>query len=200
MAALNINGFQLLPSELKGVRMYVQICHKKVYKNLRDFEVDRAKTIIRFMQSIYLTEHPFDELDELAQILTESTNVATLLFPKTDTLRQTVEVLINFNNMLAVNSDNYKKYLSHSLALNDSQKMLLASKTKAVTKAFEHLQLSNNCEKKTLKLLREIDTINEITNKLSYQIERRKHYKIESVEYVGEAKKVMLYRITIKGG
>ncbi len=198
-ATININGFQLHANEIQGVKMYVQI-KRKTYSNIKDFEQDRAKTIISFMRSIYLSEHPFDELEQLNNIYKESTDVATLLFPKTDELKEVIEVLINFNNMLALCRENYTCYQSKTLALDESQTKLIRSKAKAVFKEFGRLQLTSAASENTVKLLSAIDTEREAQQRNSAQLSRRKEYLIVSINYYTKARGVDLYLIKIKGG
>lgn len=200
MATININGLQLCASELAGVKMYVSISRRKSYKNIKDFEIDRAKTIINFMRSIYISEHPFDELEALNNIYKESTDVATLLFPRTDELRKVVEVLINFTNMLALCPDNYKKYQTHTLALDDTQTKLIRSKAKALFNAFNDIQLTSAGSDRTLSLLAQIDKEKEACRRHRAQIDRRKDYVIESIKYAGKTRNVELYTIQIKCG
>jgi len=199
MAAININGFQLCANEIKGVQMYVQI-KRKTYNNIKEFEVDRAKTIINFMRQIYLTEHPFDELLAVNNIYSESTDIATLLFPRSDALKEVIEVLINFNNMLALCTENYARYKSKTLSLDDKQSALVKSKGKAVYKEFGRLQLTSAVTENTVKLLSAIDREKEAQQRNSAQLARRKEYLFESINYHRQARGIDLFLVKIKGG
>ncbi len=152
------------------------------------------------MRSIYLSEHPFDELEALNNIYKDASHVATLLYPKSDELRKVVEVLINFDNMLSLCSDNYKEYKSNTLALTESQSALIKSKGRAVFKAFNNLQLTSAATDNTVKLLSAIDADRERQQRNREQLERRKDYLILSINYHTKARGIDLYLVKIKGG
>ncbi len=152
------------------------------------------------MRSIYLSEHPFDELEALNSIYKDASHVVSLLYPKSDELRKVVEVLINFDNMLSLCSDNYKEYKSNTLALTESQSALIKSKGRAVFKTFNNLQLTSAGTENTLKLLSAIDREKEAQQRNSAQLARRKDYLILSVSYHTSARGIDLYLVKIKGG
>jgi len=58
MASIIVNGIE--QNRLREVRLYVSITTGQYQRNLTN---NIAEHIINFMRSVYLSEHPFDEIE-----------------------------------------------------------------------------------------------------------------------------------------
>lgn len=149
---LIING---LPSQqIKKVKMYVRIISKRYTDDLQSIAENQrncvASHIVNFMRSVYLTEHPFDELDLCCNITTEAEHVVNYLYlPKTANLESRVAVCIDFDNMLSLNKKHYKNYLSNRLRLSEVQQLFVEKKQSVIGSRY-HIDSSRALEAPTM--------------------------------------------------
>lgn len=128
---LSINGSAIGKGQIKSVKMYVSIVK---YANTPTDDNDNlsrraAKHIVDFMRSVYLCEHPSDELDLLDGRLTDACKVVnTVSLNKYDSLRQLISLSIDFDNMLSLGYINYAEYISNTLKLSKCQQTFIEDK------------------------------------------------------------------------
>lgn len=142
--SININGIALENSQIHRIKMYVSI-QRGTYKKQEsstDNQINIAKQIVGFMQSVYLTEHPFDELDLCSNLLSDAEHVVNTVMPKSESIDKLIEISIDFDNMLSLNDSHFTDYKSDSLTLTDSQRQLISNKQQTVIKS--HNIDSNN--------------------------------------------------------
>lgn len=145
MPSIVVNHIELEPQQLHSVKMYINITRNQSYKQCSD--KNAAKQIINFMRSVYLMDHPFDELDFAEDLLTESSLVANMVIPtKVNDLSSLIEIAIDFDNMLALNQKNYQRfYFGDGESFTSNQMQLIENKTNAVIR---HYAASYTLEKK----------------------------------------------------
>lgn len=150
--SISINGMALENSQIHRIKMYVSI-QRGTYKKQEsstDNQINIAKQIVGFMQSVYLTEHPFDELDLCSNLLTEAEHVVNFLYlPKTANLASRVAVCIDFDNMLSLNKKHYKNYQSNRLRLSDVQQLFVEKKQSVIGSRY-HIDSSRLLEAPTM--------------------------------------------------
>lgn len=136
MAQFNINGFQIA-EKIKSVKMYVSIVK---YANTPTDSNDNlsrsaAKHIVNFMRSVYLCEHPSDELDLIDGKLTDACQVVnTVSLNKYDSMRQLISLSIDFDNMLALGYINYIEYTNNTLQMSKQQQSFIECKQQNLIK------------------------------------------------------------------
>ena len=149
---LIING--LPTQQIKKVKMYVRIVSKRYADDLNCIAENQrncvASHIVNFMRSIYLTEHPFDELDLCCNLMTEAEHVVNFLYlPKTANLASRVAVCIDFDNMLSLSKKHYKNYQSNRLRLSDVQQLFVEKKQSVIGSRY-HIDSSRVLEAPTI--------------------------------------------------
>ena len=133
-ASITVNGLALDNSQIHSIKMYVNI-QRGTYKKQEsstDNQINYAKKIVGFMQSVYLTEHPFDELDLCSNVLSDAEHVVNTVISKSDTIEKLIEISIDFDNMLSLNDSHFTDYKSDTLTLTDSQRQLISNKQQTV--------------------------------------------------------------------
>ena len=113
--SISINGIALENSQIHRIKMYVSIqrgTYKKQESSTHN-QINFAKQIVGFMKSVYLTEHPFDELDLCSNLLSDAEHVVNYLYlPKKADLINKLSVCIDFDNMLSLSASNFQNYLT----------------------------------------------------------------------------------------
>ncbi len=133
-ASITVNGLALDNSQIHSIKMFVGIqrgTYKKQESSTHN-QINFAKNIVGFMKSVYLTEHPFDELDLCNNLLSDAEHVVNAVIPKSDTIDKLIEISIDFDNMLSLNDSHFTDYKSDSLTLTDSQRQLISDKQQTV--------------------------------------------------------------------
>ena len=160
MPSIVVNHIELEPQQLHSVKMYINITRNQSYKQCSD--KNAAKQIINFMCSVYLMDHPFDELDFAEDLLTESSLVANMVIPtNVNNLSSLIEIAIDFDNMLALNQKNYQRFFfGDGESFTSNQMQLIETKTNAVIR---HYAASYTLEKKPVDDLLKIGAEAEVT-------------------------------------
>lgn len=135
MESVIINGIE--QKQIKQVKLYISIVNRHYKSDLQELPEQQrnsiASYIVNFMRSIYLNEHPFDELDLCCNILTDAKHVVNYLqLPKADDINSRVAVSIDFDNMLSLSKRNYMNYLSNSLSLSNVQQKFIEKKQSVI--------------------------------------------------------------------
>lgn len=136
MAQFSINGNSISENQIKSVKMYVSIV-RYVKDSTDTYNVSRnvAKHIVNFMRSVYLCEHPADELDLLDGKLTDACEVVnTVSLSKYESIKQLISLSIDFDNMLALSYINYAEYTNNTLQLSNCQQSFIEKKQKRLIK------------------------------------------------------------------
>jgi hypothetical protein len=137
MAQFSINGNSISENQIKSVKMYVSIVRYVNSDSTDSYNVSRnvAKHIVNFMHSVYLCEHPADELDLLDGKLTDACQVVnTVSLTKYDSIKQLISLSIDFDNMLALGYINYIEYANNTLQLSNCQQSFIESKQQRLIK------------------------------------------------------------------
>ena len=137
MAQFSINGNSISENQIKSVKMYVSIVRYVNSDSTDSYNVSRnvAKHIVNFMRSVYLCEHPADELDLLDGKLTDACQVVnTVSLTKYDSIKQLISLSIDFDNMLALGYINYIEYANNTLQLSNCQQSFIESKQQRLIK------------------------------------------------------------------
>lgn len=140
---VNINGTILEAKQIKEIKFYIQITKFSIWRDLmntnketlecalskiRSHKENFQSAILSFMKQQYLLEHPFDELELLNDKLSNSEYVAEYIFPgHLDSFHQILEVVIDSQNMIALNKDNYIRYKCDTLNTDDKQQQYLTA-------------------------------------------------------------------------
>ena len=131
---LIING--LPTQQIKKVKMYVRIVSKRYADDLNTIAENQrncvASHIVNFMRSIYLADHPFDELDLCSNLLSDAEHVVNTVMPKSESIDKLIEISIDFDNMLSLNDSHFTDYKSDTLTRTDSQRQLISNKQQTV--------------------------------------------------------------------
>ena len=132
--SISINGLALENSQIHSIKMYVSIQRGtyKMQESSTNNQINFAKNIVGFMKSVYLTEHPFDELDLCSNLLSDAEHVVNTVMPKSDAIDKLIEISIDFDNMLSLNDSHFTDYQSDSLTLTNSQRQLISDKQQTV--------------------------------------------------------------------
>ena len=101
---------------------------------------------LQFIYSCYIKDKYFDELDMFAtggEVLTECKYVVNIVFPGyLNSLTDIMEIMLDFDNMLALSPTNYVKWKQRTLELNDEQKRLIEHKERLIINRYK-LQLTD---------------------------------------------------------
>ena len=90
------------------------------------------------MRSVYLTDHPFDELHLINNQLIDAEHVVNYLYlPKKADLLSRISVCIDFDNMLSLSASNFQNYLTSRLALSDAQQSFVTSKASVIGRRYQ---------------------------------------------------------------
>ncbi len=138
-----------------NVQMYYQIVRDHVYNTgksnralstLRIKQEAFANDALQFIHKSYLIDHYFDELDLLSdggEILTDAKFVVNVVFPGyLPSLPQIMEIMLDYDNMIALSAENYIKYKQQQLTLNKQQQALLLHKEQLIISRY-NLTLSD---------------------------------------------------------
>ena len=139
----------------------------KALSTLRIKQEAWSNEALQFIYDCYLKDKYFDELDLIAdggEVLTECKLVVNIVFPGyLDNLKQIMQIMLDFDNMLALSPSNYIAWKQRSLHLNDKQKALIARKEQLIINRYK-LKLSDvifyrSQSEKNEKVQRSIDEI-----------------------------------------
>lgn len=101
---------------------------------------------LQFIYDCYKQDKYFDELDMFAtggEVLTECKYVVNIVFPGyLNSLTDIMQIMLDFDNMVALSADNYVKWKQRTLELNDEQKELIRHKESLIINRYK-LQLSD---------------------------------------------------------
>lgn len=144
---------------LTNIQKYYKIVKHHAY-NLSLTEAGRNKQLstvrvkqeawsneaLQFIYDCYKQDKYFDELDMFAsggEILTECQFVVNVVFPGyLQSLHDIMQIMLDFDNMVALSADNYVKWKQRTLELNDEQKELIRHKESLIINRYK-LQLSD---------------------------------------------------------
>lgn len=91
---------------------------------------------LQFIYSCYIKDKYFDELDMFAtggEVLTEAKFVANIVFPGyLSDLQMIMQIMLDFDNMIALSPSNYIAWKQRTLQLNDEQKELIRHKERII--------------------------------------------------------------------
>ena len=104
---VNINGIGA--EQINQVKFYIRIVSNRYKEDLQNAPENRrytiANQIVRFMQAVYLREHPFDELHLINKQLIDAEHVVNYLrLPKDANLCSRITVCVDFDNMLSLSA------------------------------------------------------------------------------------------------
>ena len=153
-----INGISA--EQIKQVKFYIRISRNRYKEDLQNVPEHRrnyvANQIVNFMRSVYLAEHPFDELHLINNQLIDAEHVVNYLYlPKIADLMNRISVCIDFDNMLSLSASNFQNYLTSRLALSDAQQSFVTSKASVIGRRYQidssrALEAPRQTETKTL--------------------------------------------------
>ena len=135
MAKIIVNGIE--QSRLREVRLYVSIMKGQYQRNLTD---NIAEHIINFMRSVYLSEHPFDEIEMTERRLIVAEHVVNYIYLSSEDVKRRVALAIDFDNMLSLSRLNYGRYLTDSLCqtLTSNQSKFLTDKYDLISTRYNY--------------------------------------------------------------
>ena len=137
----------MIDSEIQtNLQKYYSIVRDHVY----NLPVDRSKAIsmlrvkqeawsndaLQFIYQCYIKDKYFDELDMYAsdgEVLTEAKFVVNVVFPGyLQSLHDIMQIMLDFDNMIALSPSNYIAWKQRTLQLNDEQKKLIEHKERII--------------------------------------------------------------------
>lgn len=150
-----INGISA--EKIKQVKFYMRIASNHYKEDLQNVPEHRRNTIanhiVNFMRSVYLIEHPFDELHLINNQLIDAEHVVNYLYlPKKADLLSRISVCIDFDNMLSLSALNFQNYTKSRLRLSDAQQSFVMSKASVIGSRY-HIDSS-----RALKVPRQTET------------------------------------------
>ena len=143
-----VNG--ICAEQIKQVKFFVRIANNRYKEDLQNVPENQRKTIanhiVNFMRSVYLAEHPFDELHLINNQLIDAEHVVNYLqlSNKADLLSR-LSVCIDFDNMLSLSASNFQKYTTNRLRLSDAQQSFVVSKAEVIGRRY-HIDSSRALE------------------------------------------------------
>ena len=139
METVIINGISA--EKIKQVKFYIRIVSNRYQEDLQNVPEHRRNTIanhiVNFMRSLYLADHPFDELHLINNQLIDAEHVVNYLYPKKADLMNRISVCIDFDNMLSLSASNFQNYLTSRLALSDAQQSFVMSKASVIGRRYQ---------------------------------------------------------------
>ena len=140
METVIINGISA--EKIKQVKFYIRIVSNRYQEDLQNVPEHRRNTIanhiVNFMRSLYLADHPFDELHLINNQLIDAEHVVNYLYlPKKADLLSRISVCIDFDNMLSLSASNFQNYLTSRLALSDAQQSFVTSKASVIGRRYQ---------------------------------------------------------------
>lgn len=140
METVIINGISA--EKIKQVKFYIRIVSNRYQEDLQNVPEHRRNTIanhiVNFMRSLYLTDHPFDELHLINNQLIDAEHVVNYLYlPTKADLVSRISVSIDFDNMLSLSASNFQNYLTSRLALSDAQQSFVTSKASVIGRRYQ---------------------------------------------------------------
>lgn len=140
METVIINGISA--EKIKQVKFYIRIVSNRYQEDLQNVPEHRRNTIanhiVNFMRSLYLADHPFDELHLINNQLIDAEHVVNYLYlPKQADLLSRISVCIDFDNMLSLSASNFQNYLTSRLALSDAQQSFVTSKASVIGRRYQ---------------------------------------------------------------
>ena len=158
METVIINGISA--EKIKQVKFYIRIVSNRYQEDLQNVPEHRRNTIanhiVNFMRSLYLTDHPFDELHLINNQLIDAEHVVNYLYlPKKADLINKLSVCIDFDNMLSLSASNFQNYMTSRLRLSDAQLSFVTSKASVIGRRYQidssrALEAPRQTETKTL--------------------------------------------------
>jgi len=140
METVIINGISA--EKIKQVKFYIRIVSNRYQEDLQNVPEHRRNTIanhiVNFMRSLYMADHPFDELHLINNQLIDAEHVVNYLYlPKKADLLSRISVCIDFDNMLSLSASNFQNYLTSRLALSDAQQSFVTSKASVIGRRYQ---------------------------------------------------------------
>lgn len=137
-----------------NIKKYYSIVKHRAY-NLPTATVDKDKQLqtlrvkqetwsneaLQFIYSCYLKDKYFDELDMRAtggEVLTEAKIVVNIVFPGyLCSLQQIMQIMLDFDNMLALSVENFTAWKQRSICLNDEQEALIKHRQQLIISKYQ---------------------------------------------------------------